>query len=146
MHILGMWIVAIALAQRTVAASREAADSRELSRLESVWNDAHLLGDADALDRIWAEDFTVTVSNMPVMTRADAIGAFRSNRLSFQRYESSDLGFRIYGDAAVVTGRLGRTCSMDDRTVEDDWRFTKAYVRRGDQWKVVAFHASPAAT
>ena len=145
MHILGTWIVAIALAKRTVAASREAADSRELSRLESVWNDAHLHGDADALDRIWAEDFTVTVPNMPVMTRADAIGAFRSNRLSFQRYESSDLGFRMHGDAAVVTGRLRRTRGINDQTVEDDWRFTKVYVRRGDQWKVVAFHASPAA-
>ena len=145
MHILGMWIVAIALAQRTVAASREAADSRELSRLESVWNDAHLRGDAEALDRIWAADFTVSVPNMPVMTRADAIGVFRTERLGFRHYESSDLGFRIYGDAAVVTGRLRRTRSMTDRTVEDDWRFTKVYVRRGDQWKVVAFHASPAA-
>jgi len=138
MHILGTWVVAIALAQRTVAASREAADRRELSRLESVWNDAHLRGDGDALDRIWAADFTVTVPNMPVMTRADAIGVF-------QHYESSDLGFRIYGDAAVVTGRLRRTRGMNDRTVEDDWRFTKVYVRRGDQWRVVAFHASPAA-
>ena len=146
MHILGTWIVAIALAQRTVAASREAADSRELSRLESVWNGAHLHGDPDPLDGIWAEGFTVTVPNMPVMRRADAIRVFRTKRLSFQRYESSDLGFRIYGDAAAVTGRLGRTCSMDDWTVEDDWRFTKVYFRRGDQWKVVAFHASPAAT
>jgi len=110
-----------------------------------VWNDAHLHGDADALDRMWAEDFTVTVPNMPVMTRADALGVFRTKRLSFQHYESSDLGFRIYGDAALVTGRLRRTRSMNDRTVEDDWRFTKVYVRRGDQWKVVAFHASPAA-
>src|SRR6266571_4589514 len=146
MHILGMWIVAIALAQRTVAASRVAADSRELSRLESVWNKAHLHGDADALDRIWAEDFTVAVPNMPVMTRADAIGVFRTGQLSFRRHESSDLRFRIYGDAAVVTGRLRRTRCMNDATIEDDWRFTKVYVRHGNLWKVVAFHASPAAS
>jgi ketosteroid isomerase-like protein len=145
MHLAGAWIVAIALAQGTAATFRDADDIRELTRLESVWNDAHLHGDADALDRIWAEDFTVTVPNMPVMTRADALGVFRTKRLSFQHYESSDLGFRIYGDAALVTGRLRRTRSMNDRTVEDDWRFTKVYVRRGDQWKVVAFHASPAA-
>jgi len=145
MHLAVAWFVAIALAQGTAATFRDADDIRELTRLESVWNDAHLHGDADALDRMWAEDFTVTVPNMPVMTRADALGVFRTKRLSFQHYESSDLGFRIYGDAALVTGRLRRTRSMNDRTVEDDWRFTKVYVRRGDQWKVVAFHASPAA-
>jgi ketosteroid isomerase-like protein len=144
MHLVGAWIVAIALAQGTTPTFREADDIRELTRLETVWNDAHLHGDGDALDRIWAEDFTVTVPNMPVMTRADAIGVFRAKRLSFQRYESSDLAFRIYGDAAVVTGRLHRTRSMNDRAVDDDWRFIKVYVRHGDQWKVVAFHASPA--
>jgi Domain of unknown function (DUF4440) len=146
MHVLGTWIVAIALAQRTVAATREAADSRELSRLEGVWNDAHLRGDDDVLDRLWAEDFTVTVPSMPVMTRADAIDVIRSKTLSFQRYESSDRRFRIYGDAAVVTGRLRRTRLTNDQTVEDDWLFMKVYVRRGDQWKVVGFHASPAAS
>lgn len=72
-----------------------------------------------------------------------AIGVFRAKRLSFQRHELSDLAYRIYGDAAGVSGRLRRTRSMGDRAVEDDGRFTRGYVRHGDQWKVVAFHASP---
>jgi hypothetical protein len=34
---------------------------------------------------------------------------------------------------------------MNGKTVEDNWPFTKVYVRRGSIWKVVAFHSSEAA-
>jgi hypothetical protein len=29
-----------------------------------------------------------------------------------------------------------------DRTVDDDWRFTKVYLRRAGGWQGVSFHAS----
>jgi hypothetical protein len=50
----------------------------------------------------------------------------------------------LYGDAAVVTGRLKRTRLVDSKEIRDDWRFTKVYVRRTSAWRVVAWHASPA--
>jgi len=31
---------------------------------------------------------------------------------------------------------------MNGRTIEDDWQFTKTYVRRAGAWLVAAFHAS----
>ena len=87
----------------------------------------------------------VTVPKMPVLTRADAIAMARSGSMRFERYETSNLRIRVYGDAGVVTGRLQRTRSVNGRVVQDDWQFTKLYVRRGAQWKVVAFHASEGA-
>lgn len=66
--------------------------------------------------------------------------------MRFERYETSDLRIRVYGDAAVVTGRLQRRRSTGGTVVDDDWRFTKVYVRREGQWRVVAFHASEAAS
>jgi hypothetical protein len=121
------------------------ADVAELTRLESVWNDAHLHGDADALDRLWAPDLTVTAPNMAVLTRADALAFSRSGRMKFDRYETSDLRVRVYGAAAVVMGRMRRTRTIEGAARDDDWRFTKVYVRRDGRWQVVAFHASPAA-
>ena len=61
------------------------------------------------------------------------------------KYDISDLRIRVFGDAAVVTGRLQRTRTLNGQAKEDDWRFTKVYIRRGGQWQVVAFHASEAA-
>jgi len=64
--------------------------------------------------------------------------------MKFVRYRTSDLRVRVYDNAAVVTGRLQRTRSMNGQEISDDWRFTKVYVRES-QWRVVAFHASESA-
>lgn len=142
MHLLSAWILVAVLLQEVTELSREQDDTIELSSLENAWNEAHVRGDAEVLDRLWAEDFTVTVPHMEVMTKADAIGLWRSGRMKFERYQTSDIRIRVYGDAGVVTGRLLRTRRFNERVVEDDWRFTKVYVRRAGQWQVVAFHAS----
>jgi len=69
----------------------------------------------------------------------------RSGRMKFLRYQTSDTRIRLYGNAAVVTGRLQRTRLMNGREISDDWRFTKTYVRQAGHWRVVSFHASEAA-
>ena len=118
------------------------AGAAELTRLERVWNEAHLRGDADALERLWADDLQVMVPEMRVMTKPGLIAFVRSGRMKFDRYETSDTRIHVYDDAAVVTGRMQRTRTVNGQTVDDDWRFTKMYVRRAGRWQVVAFHAS----
>ena len=120
------------------------ADVTELARLEGVWNDAHLSGDAPALDRLWADDLVAIVPKMTPLPKQDALSFVRSGRMKFLRYESSDVAVRVYGDTAVTTGRLLRARELAGQTMQDDWRFTKVYVRRAGQWRVVAFHASDA--
>lgn len=140
MALLGLCLVLLLpQVQGTPAAT---ADRAELSRLEGQWNTAHLHGDANALDELWADDLSVVVPRMAPISRAGALGMIRSGRFHFDRYETSRLGFRVYGDAAVVTGRLQRTRRMEAKTLEDDWQFTKVYVRQGGRWRVVAFQAS----
>ncbi|PYU47742.1 MAG: hypothetical protein DMG54_00230 [Acidobacteria bacterium] len=121
------------------------ADVKELERLEIVWNDAHERGDSNALEALWAEDLEVAVPKMPVMTKAEVLGFARSGRMKFLHYATSDVHVRVYGNAAVVTGRLQRTRTLNGNEISDDWRFTKTYVRETGKWRVVAFHASEAA-
>ena len=124
------------------ASRAHSSDEVELIRLERVWNDAHVNGDADALDGLWAEDLTVTVPNMQVITKQSAIAIARSGRVKFKRYETSDVRVRLYGDAAVLTGIVERTRVLNGQDVNDKWRFTKMYIRRAGKWQVVAWHAS----
>ena len=128
----------------TPASAQDAAGA-ELTRLETAWNEAHMRGDADALTALFADELVITVPGMPSMTKDEAVGFLKSGRMKFDRYESSDIKARAYESAAIVTGRLHRTRTIDGRKVEDDWRFTKTYVRRAGKWLVAAFHASPAA-
>jgi ketosteroid isomerase-like protein len=134
-----------ATSARNSAQSTRDSDVRELERLETVWNDAHVQGNADALEPLWADDIEIAVPRMPVMTKAEVVSFARSGRMKFLRYATSDIRVRVYGEAAVVTGLLQRTRVMNGREVSDDWRFTKVYVREAQKWRVVAFHASEAA-
>ena len=95
-------------------------------RLETVWNEAHERGDSTALEAVWADDLEVAVPKMPVMSRAEVLSFARSGRLKFLRYTTSDVHVRVYGDAAVVTGRLQRTRTLNGNEISDDWRFTKS--------------------
>ena len=133
---------ALSLLMDAVPAARtssEPDDRRELARLEQVWNDAHLNGDAAALDRLWADEFVATVPQMAPMTKAQSLDVWKSGRMKFERYATSDVEIHASGDAATVTGRVQRSRTMPDgRSVSDDWRFTKKYARRGGEWRVVA--------
>ena len=120
-------------------------DTSELQRLERIWNESHERGDADALEALWADDMEVAGPKMPVMQKADVVKFARSGRMKFLHYQTSDTRIRVYDNAAVVTGRLERTRSMNGQEISDDWRFTKTYVRQAGHWRVVSFHASEAA-
>ena len=147
-HSLAIGVILIAMfavAPISPAQSTRDADIRELERLETVWNEAHEHGDADALEAIWADDLEVAAPRMPVLTRADAAKFARSGKMKFEIYRTSDLHIRVYDNAAVVTGRLQRLLTMNGQQVSDDWRFTKTYIRQAQKWRVVSFHASEAA-
>ncbi len=137
--------VLIAAAMLGQTSTNDTADDiKTLSRLEETWNEAHLKGDADTLRKLWGKDLVVTVPNMPAFSRDQSLAVWKSGKFKLARYETSDVRIRLYGDAAVVTGRLQRTRHMGDRKTDDDWLFTKTYVRTKDGWQVVAFHASEA--
>jgi ketosteroid isomerase-like protein len=142
---MAMSVVAalVVLTQNPINSQQASRDQTELTGLEAVWNDAHLRGDAGALGRLWADDIVITVPRMRVFAKADALGMV-GGQMKFDRYETTNIQTRIHGDSAVVTGRLRRTRNVGGKTFDDDWQFTKTYIRSAGQWRVVAFHASDA--
>ena len=141
---LAVLSLALVTLQNAPAIAKDAADLKELYRLETVWNEAHVKGDADTLDKLWAPDLVVTIAAMPQMTKADALAMVRSNKMPFTKYETSELNVRQFRDSALVTGRLHRERIMAGKSVTDNWRFTKVYATSNLQWRVIAWHASPA--
>ena len=118
-------------------------DVATLTQLEATWNEAHRRGDAAALQQLFADDLVVVVPGMRPLSKADALAVLASGRVTFERYESSDLTVRVYDDTAVVTGRMRRTrATAGGAKADDDWRFTKVYLRRAGAWRVISFHAS----
>ncbi len=141
---LGFLLVASASLQGPTKPNDSAAVA-ELSRLEKIWNEAYVRADADALESLCADDLVVTMSDMQVLNKNQSLAILRSGRVKFQRYETSDLGIHVYDSAAVVTGLLRRTRLAQGKEANDEWRFTKVYIRSAGKWQVVAWHASTVA-
>lgn len=71
-------------------AKPESAEVQELSRFESVWNEAYVRADADTLATLCADDLVVTMSDMQVLNKQQSLAILRSGKVRFQRYETSD--------------------------------------------------------
>jgi Domain of unknown function (DUF4440) len=82
---------------------------------------------------------------MPVMNKKELVSFVRSGRMKFTVYDTSDVNIRIFGQTAIVTGGLQRKRTINGNEVNDNWRFTKVYVRGANGWRVASFHASEAA-
>jgi len=63
------------------AAPAETGDRADLTHLEDVWNHSHLRSDAEALDRLWADDIEVAVPQMPVLNKDELVAFVRSGRM-----------------------------------------------------------------
>ena len=136
-----MWITAIVLAFVGLQVKATEPDVA-FTRLEAEWNTAHVQGDATTLASLFADDLVVVVPGMRPLSKADSLGMFTVGGMKFDRYESTDIQSRVYGETAIVTGRIKRTRTIGGKTMDDDWRFTKVYLRRAGHWQVVSFHAS----
>jgi len=78
------------------------------------------------------------------MKRSEVIAFARSGGMKFENYSTSDIQVRIYGDIALVSGRMKRSRTLQGQPIDDHWQFTKVYTRKDGQWRVVNFQASEA--
>jgi ketosteroid isomerase-like protein len=76
-----------------------------------------------------------------VVTRAQAIADCKSAAVPIVSFDMDDIAVRVFGDAAVVTGRTTVTTGgATPATVR--LRFTDVFSRRSGTWLVVASHAT----
>jgi Domain of unknown function (DUF4440) len=101
--------------------------------------------DADVaeLERVLTPDFTLTLSNGEVNTRADEINELRSGKVHYDVFENYDMLARLYGDdVAVVVGKTRVKGTADGKAFDRVVQFTDALIRREGRWQLAAGHVS----
>jgi ketosteroid isomerase-like protein len=102
--------------------------------------------DVAGLERVLTPDFTLTLSNGEVNTRADEINELRSGKVHYEVFENFDMLARLYGDdTAIVLGKTRVKGKSDGKPFEHVVQFTDTVVRRDGRWQVAASHVSPVA-
>ena len=85
-------------------ANAAASAEEEIKSQEQERNVAILNGDAAALDRMTADDYTFITLRGELRTKSEIVKGFQSGSFKYESRQISDLTIRVYGDTAVVTG------------------------------------------
>lgn len=117
----------------------------EVRKLERQWLDAYEQHNAEAMDRIVADDFTITFPSGAIQTKPQLMTMIKAPRRAGQprmKFSTQDVQSRTYGDTVILIGRVITEYERDGKTVKEQSRYTDTYVRRKGQWQVVASHLS----
>jgi uncharacterized protein (TIGR02246 family) len=113
-----------------------------IRQLDNERIQAQIHADARALERIYADDFIGVGPSGTVRTKPQVIADFTSGDLSFQSITTEDVRVRVYGNAAVETGRSTMNGHDKGHAVPRDTRFTRVWVKQQGSWRLVANHYS----
>ena len=104
---------------------------------------AFLDADVAALERVLTPDFTLTLSNGDVETRADQINELHSGKVHYDVFENYDMLARLYGnDMAVVLGKTRVKGTADGKPFDRIVQFTDTLIKRDGRWQLAAGHVS----
>jgi len=110
---------------------------KELLQLEDEFARAVASNDADALDKLLADDWIIVEPDGGIIDKARFLEVIRSGALSHESMESTDSKIRVYGSTALVTGLTtseGKFMGQDFTSCE---RATDIFVKQADRWQCV---------
>jgi ketosteroid isomerase-like protein len=136
-------VVPLSTAQKQNVNARHRASIEEaIRKLDKDRIQAQIHADATALDRIYAADFIGVGPSGTVRTKPQVISDFTSGGLKYQSITTHDVQVRVYGNAAVETGRSTMIGQDAGKTVPTENRFTRVWIKQLGRWRLVANHYS----
>lgn len=98
------------------------------------------LGRADtaALDRIYADDYTLVNESGVLTTKAPRLAAIKSGELKYESVGFDEVNVRMYGNTAVATYRVTSKGQSKGQDIGGQFRATSTYVKMKGRWQLVA--------
>jgi len=117
---------------------------KQIRQLNTNEHDAFMKNDADALAKIWSDDFVVTNPFNQFVTKQQVLALVKNGVLAFKSYERNIEYVKDYGDTVIVAG--SETCVWAGKIPiagqESKLRFTQVWRKQGGKWQEVARHAN----
>jgi ketosteroid isomerase-like protein len=123
------------------AAPLAAEAEQQVRKLEREWLDAYEQHDAVAMERILADDFTITYGNGKTQDKAQVVESVKAREKSASpptTFATEAVQARAEGDKVVLTGRLVQKSERDGEAMTMQFSYTDTYTRRNGRWQVIA--------
>ena len=119
--------------------------TKELREAIEDWAAAEQRGDAASLEGALAEDFIGIGPRGFMLTKDQWLERHESGKLRYRSLGLDEVQVRLYGDAAVVTGRQSAEGKYEDFDLRDQFRATLVFVKQRERWMLAGLHLSPIA-
>jgi ketosteroid isomerase-like protein len=107
------------------------------------WAEAEQQGDADFLDAIVVDDFTLVGPLGFVLDRQQWSERYRTGDLVTSALEWKDVQVREYGTTAIAVGVHAQKAAYRGQANDGSFRSTHVLVQDGGEWKLASVHMSP---
>ena len=119
------------------AADPASADKATVAGLDERYQAAVKINDADTMDRILADDFTLVTGSGKTYNKASLLEEARSGRVAYTHQEDRERSVRVWGNTAVVTAKLWEEGADTGKPFSYTVWFTDTYVRTPSGWRYV---------
>ena len=136
-------LLVAAILSVTAPAMGQATDAeKEVARLSQQVYEAYVKADTSFLDGALADDWMVIRPRGETADKAQLLKELKHGTTKYEAMDGSDVKVRVYGDAAIVTGRLQAKVKLQGQEVGGPARYTQVFVRQGGKWRCVSSQAT----
>lgn len=121
-----------------------AAAEAEIKKLMDAAATALAKNDADAMDKIYAENYMLVNIDGSTQTRAERLASLRSGDTKYTSFGYSEPNIRVNaeGNGAVAMAKLSMKGTSKGKAIDGDYRVTQVYSKTKDGWKQVSAQAT----
>jgi hypothetical protein len=135
-------VAARGLSQQSDSAGNDGRGETEqtIAQIEAELTTALRSANLPVLERVWAPEYQFIAPNGMAFTRDAYLAMMKGRAVVYDQLELQNLKVRVFGESAVVTGRVdvrGRAMGHIVDGVDD---FLTLYVKRDGRWQQVATH------
>lgn len=119
-------------------------DTEQLLETGREWAAAMVANDADRIGEYMADEWVI-VSDRGISNREHFLSFVRSGMLTHSSFEMvGEPRIKIYGDTAVLTGRIKNTAQFGGQQFDADEWSSDVFVKRDGRWLCVLSHITGA--
>ena len=123
-------------------ASQKGNDEQAIRQLLDEISSALSRNDTAALDRSYADSYTLVNENGVLLTKALRLAAIKSGELKFESASYDEANVRLYGNTAVAIYRATIRGQFKGQDVGGQLRVTTTLVKMKGRWQAVATQAT----
>jgi ketosteroid isomerase-like protein len=127
----------------TASAPDPAASEAEIRKLMDTAAAALAKNDADAMDKIYADNYMLVNIDGSVQNRSERLASLRSGDTKYSSfaYSEPNIRFTPAADEAVVIAKLSMKGTAKGKAIDGDYRVTQVYSKMKDGWKQITASA-----